>query len=212
MRVRMRRVFDCCQVQLIQHVTRVSYQLTAINCQLSAVSYQLSAVMRRVFDFYQVEHISPLTRVSCDVTILSLTFFDFWLLLLSPAARISCDVTILREDSISFSPCSNAVLIPLIDSLVDVSSSSLNAAVNPKIIPMLYWVPLIHHLASSRLLAIMRKPLLTVYRQLTYCFDWALYANQIADLVTSNQPTIAIMPTIMISKFTHLVVTRPMSD
>ena len=54
--------------------------------------------------------------------------------LISPLARVSCDVTILRDDSISFRPCSKAVLIPLIDSLVDMSSSSLNAEVDPKIL------------------------------------------------------------------------------
>ena len=50
----------------------------------------------------------------------------FWhVLFIPPVTIVSCDVTILRDASISFSPCSRAVLISLMDSRVEVSSSSL---------------------------------------------------------------------------------------
>ena len=67
---------------------------------------------------------------------------EFFLFFISPVPIVNnCDVTILRDDFISSSPCSKAVLIVLIDSRVEVRSSSLQSD-EPQVPLLSKWVHL----------------------------------------------------------------------
>ena len=67
---------------------------------------------------------------------------EFFFFFISPVPIVNnCDVTILRDDFISSNPCSKAVLIVLIDSRVEVRSSSLQSD-EPQVLLLSKWVHL----------------------------------------------------------------------